>query len=213
MRASAHSIRQAGAAISLLLLLCITTSCGTHRQVEASSVPTLSAEALYASLPRTEGDVPDLAWTSATHTAQQQADRQNDAIFADSLLAEAYRHLNTPYAYGALGPAAFDCSGFVRHVFGRFGYDLPHSSAAMAHVGYPVACSAGHYKQLQKGDIVLFGSRRSTDALGHVGIVIAADDDGRDGTFIHAAVHGGVIVSRFSEPYYTARFHGARRII
>lgn len=197
----------------LLLLLCVT-SCGIWHKAPSDSVPSISAEALYALVPAVEAETPSIQLSPTAQAIQRK--REEDAqlaVFADTLIAEAYRHLGTPYSYGALGPGAFDCSGFVRHVYSRFGYDLPHSSSEMAQVGRPVESSVGHYSQLQKGDIVLFGGRRTSGTIGHVGIFIAADPDGCDGTFIHAAVHGGVIVSRFSEEYYTTRFHGARRVL
>jgi len=45
-------------------------------------------------------------------------------------VAEASRHYNAPYRYGAAGPSRFDCSGFTMYVFGRLGRSLPHSSAS-----------------------------------------------------------------------------------
>lgn len=197
----------------LLMLLCVT-SCVTRRHTLSDATPTISAEALYALVPGVEAESPTIRLSpTAAAVKRQKEEDELLAVFADTLIAEAYRYIGTPYAYGALGPGAFDCSGFVRHVYGRFGYDLPHSSSEMALVGRPVESSVGHYGRLQKGDILLFGSRRSTGTLGHVGIFIAANADGSDGTFIHAAVHGGVIVSRLSEEYYTTRFHGARRVL
>lgn len=199
---------------ALLLLLCIT-SCGTHRQVvQTNAVPSISAEDLYALIPSVEAETPSVRLFPKNTIAQRK--REEDLqrkLFADSILSMANRYLGTPYGYGSLGPRSFDCSGFVRFVYSRFGYDLPHSSTEMSRIGRPVASSVGHYGNLQKGDIVLFAGRRNSRSVGHVGICIATDPDGRDGTFIHAAVHGGVIVSRFSEEYYTARYHGARRII
>ena len=63
------------------------------------------------------------------------------AVAADAggaVLKEAARYAGTPYVYGATGPGAFDCSGFTRYVYGRFGISLPHSSggqyAAVQHI-------------------------------------------------------------------------------
>lgn len=71
----------------------------------------------------------------------------------------------------------------------------------------------GSLSNLQKGDIVVFGARRSSGRVGHVGIFIEMDKSGQDFTFIHAATKGGVTISHLKEPYYSARFMGARRII
>ncbi|MEA2484379.1 MAG: hypothetical protein QOC55_2326 [Thermoleophilaceae bacterium] len=78
-------------------------------------------------------------------------------------IQEAARHNGAPYAYGATGPSRFDCSGFTRYVFGRFGKSLPHSSSAQ--YGY-VRHIAKTSKQV--GDILFF--RTSSGSITHVGI-------------------------------------------
>ncbi len=37
----------------------------------------------------------------------------------DKILNEAFKYLGTKYVYGASGPNAFDCSGFVRYVISK----------------------------------------------------------------------------------------------
>jgi cell wall-associated NlpC family hydrolase len=58
-----------------------------------------------------------------------------------------------PYAYGASGPHAFDCSGFTRWVYARAGRHLPHSSAGQAAVTRRVPA-----RQSRRGDLVFFTS-------------------------------------------------------
>lgn len=132
------------------------------------------------------------------------------AQVADLLIEEAYKHIGTPYRYGARGPKAFDCSGFTSYVYRQFGIDLSRSSKDQARDGRPVE---GTYADMQKGDIVIFGARASRRSVGHVGIFIEMSPDGQDFTFIHAATHGGVTVSHITEQYYAARFLGARRVL
>lgn len=129
---------------------------------------------------------------------------------ADRIVAEALKYKGTPYSYGSRGPKYFDCSGFTSYVYRKFGYELSRSSGGQAGDGRPVE---GSLSNLQKGDIVVFGARRSSGRVGHVGIFIEMDKSGHDFTFIHAATKGGVIVSHLKEPYYLSRFMGARRII
>jgi cell wall-associated NlpC family hydrolase len=76
---------------------------------------------------------------------------------------EASRHNGQPYVYGAMGPTRFDCSGFTKYVFSRFGKNLPHSSSAQ--YGY-VRHIAKTSKQV--GDILFF--RSSSGSINHVGI-------------------------------------------
>ena len=129
---------------------------------------------------------------------------------ADLLIEEAYRHIGTPYRYGARGPRAFDCSGFTSYVYRKFGFTLSNSSRDQARDGRAVE---GTYADMQKGDIIVFGARASRKTVGHVGIFIEMSPDGQDFTFIHAATHGGITVSHITEEYYAARFLGARRIL
>ncbi|MBO4923440.1 MAG: C40 family peptidase [Bacteroidales bacterium] len=129
---------------------------------------------------------------------------------ADLIIDEAYKHIGTPYRYGARGPKAFDCSGFTSYVYRQFGINLSRSSRDQARDGKAVE---GTYADMQKGDIIIFGARASRRSIGHVGIFIEMMPDGQDFTFIHAATHGGVTVSHIKEEYYSARFLGARRIL
>jgi cell wall-associated NlpC family hydrolase len=104
--------------------------------------------------------------------------------------------LGVRYVYGGTSPATgFDCSGFVRYVYGHFGVHLAHSSFAQFTSGFRV-----NRNSLKPGDLVFF------DGLGHVGIYIGS------GRFIHAP-HTGTRVS--IEPlrgWYSSRLDGARRL-
>ncbi|MBR1849927.1 MAG: O-antigen ligase family protein [Bacteroidales bacterium] len=124
------------------------------------------------------------------------------------LVAEGLKYLGTPYKYGAKGPKAFDCAGFARYVYLKFGHTLPSYSGGQYHAGHRVTDS----RQLRAGDLVFFGGRRHTGTVGHTGIVTEADSTSGTFRFVHAATHGGVIVSRSTEPYYAKRYIGACRI-
>lgn len=116
------------------------------------------------------------------------------------LLHFAVSLLGRPYRFGS-DEGEFDCSGFVRHVFGEFGVELPHSSRAQFTLGDTVA----RY-ELAPGDLVFFRSARGR-RVNHVGIYVGGDH------FVHAARHEGrVMVSSLTETYYDRTFVGARRI-
>lgn len=131
-------------------------------------------------------------------------------LTADNIIAEAMKHLGTPYRAAGKGPTAFDCSGFTGYVFRQFGYHLSASSRTQCNDGREVPPP---FDNLQKGDLLIFEARGEADTVGHVGIYIAPDEDGDGFTFIHAAVHGGVIISNIKEDYYSRRYLGARRIL
>ncbi|MCQ2138440.1 MAG: NlpC/P60 family protein [Bacteroidales bacterium] len=132
------------------------------------------------------------------------------SALADQIIEEARTHLGAPYVYGSKGPRSFDCSGFTRFVFSKFGYELSPNSASQVGQGRRVS---GHVSNLQKGDLVFFSGRGGRGRVGHVGIFIEPDESGDGFRFIHAAVHGGIRISNVKEPYYASRFLGACRII
>ncbi len=130
---------------------------------------------------------------------------ESDALLAD-LLKESHKHLGKRYVHGAKGPSQFDCSGFTSYVYKQFGYSLSPASRAQYKQGVEVKRN-----ELRKGDLVFFTSRSSRGNVGHVGIVVSADNENGTFKFIHASIKG-VKVSDF-EGYYVPRYIGARRII
>lgn len=61
----------------------------------------------------------------------------------------AYAQIGKPYAFGAAGPNAFDCSGLTMMAWRQGGIALPHSAAAQYSVGRHVTRS-----ELQPGDLI-----------------------------------------------------------
>lgn len=122
------------------------------------------------------------------------------------LLAEANKHLGKPYRHGMKGPNAFDCSGFTSYVYKQFGYKISPASRIQYTDGVSV-----DRKHLRKGDLVFFTSRSSGSNVGHVGMVVSANNETGEFQFIHASIRG-VRVSA-CEGYYARRYVGARRII
>lgn len=126
---------------------------------------------------------------------------------ADSLVNFALSLTGMPYRYGGNSTKGFDCSGFVYHVFNRFGFnDLNRSSRTQAIQG-----SAVELEQAQKGDLLFFtGTNPQQRQVGHVGIVVSAP--GEEVQFVHSSSNGGVKVSKL-EGYYETRFMQAKRIL
>ena len=131
---------------------------------------------------------------------------------ADSLVRFALAQRGTAYCYAGTSPATgFDCSGFVRYVFGRFGLDVPHSTALLIAVGRPVARA-----QARPGDIVVFtGTAPGSLVPGHAGIVVSALGE-LPLRFVHASSakkESGVKVSEVEGTGYEARFLEVRRVL
>ncbi|HUK96144.1 MAG TPA: NlpC/P60 family protein [Gaiellaceae bacterium] len=149
----------------------------------------------------------------AQHQQEQQAAQdtivgisavtpQSDTIVAPppthgGVVAIAMSQLGTPYVWGGAAPGGFDCSGLVMWAYAQVGVSLPHSTYALYAMGVPVSRD-----ELAPGDLVFF------DGVGHVGIYIGGDE------FIHAPHTGDVVkISSLDDPWYSAEYVGARRIL
>ena len=149
--------------------------------------------------------VKDVVATRETPAARKSISKETSRLI-DDLLDEGRTHIGKRYVHGAKGPSAFDCSGFTSYVYRQFGYNISPSSRAQYLEGQPV-----DRKDLRKGDLVFFTSRSSGKNVGHVGIVVSANNETGDFKFIHASIKG-VKISDF-EGYYVGRYIGAKRII
>ncbi|MFI7589036.1 C40 family peptidase [Spongisporangium articulatum] len=111
----------------------------------------------------------DAAAADATADATVNAVQRALANFSSLVLRTAASFEGTPYKWGANGPAAFDCSGYVRYVMRTAGVvDLPRTSADISAAVTRVA-----KKNRQVGDLIFFGT--ATGGVTHVGIY-AGDD-------------------------------------
>jgi cell wall-associated NlpC family hydrolase len=114
----------------------------------------------------------------------------------EKVVKYAKHFLGVRYVYGGSTPSSgFDCSGFVRYVYGHFGVRLAHSSFAQFGAGSRVRRGG-----LKPGDLVFFHS------LGHVGIYVG------NGRFIHAPHTGTRVRIESLAGWYSARLDGARRL-
>lgn len=132
---------------------------------------------------------------------------EESAQMVKDLLKEARKHIGKRYRSGGKGPMAFDCSGFSSYVYAQFGYNLSSSSSAQFYDG-----DAVEKNDLRPGDLVFFKGRNRSRGVGHVGIVISADNERGIFKFIHASTSQGIRIDG-NDGYYSSRFLGARRII
>ncbi|MGW4485863.1 NlpC/P60 family protein [Amycolatopsis sp. NPDC004368] len=146
----------------------------------------LAATAIAAAMTATAGPV--LATPASAASSTAVAARPGAAA-----LARAMTQLGKPYAWGAAGPNAYDCSGLVVWAFKQVGVALPHSSRLQSTRGTAVAKAA-----LQPGDLVFF-----YNPVSHVGIYAGG------GKVLHASTSGQPVKL---SPLASMPFHNASRI-
>ncbi|MGH8533727.1 MAG: C40 family peptidase [Gammaproteobacteria bacterium] len=114
------------------------------------------------------------------------------------IVATALSLIGVAYRYGGDSPeGGFDCSGFVRYVYAKYGIVLPRDTASMAAALPRVSLAAR-----LPGDLLFFHT-----AAGHVGIYMGQDK------FVHAPSvrTGAVRVSDLRASYWRRRLAGIRR--
>jgi cell wall-associated NlpC family hydrolase len=90
------------------------------------------------------------------------------ATALDVVLRAAMSRRGLPYAWGAAGPAAFDCSGLVQWSFAQAGITMPRVAADQAIAGPAVAAS-----QLQPGDLLFYHTDPTAPGyISHVAIYL-----------------------------------------
>ncbi len=116
--------------------------------------------------------------------------------FQQLISAAIDQRLGARYSWGATGPSAFDCSGFVWSTFQSAGITFERGSARTLWTRFAPATPEEESKY---GTLVFFSRLR------HIGIV--ADEHG----FYHASRHHGVVYSPFND-YWLSRIDGFRRV-
>jgi cell wall-associated NlpC family hydrolase len=106
--------------------------------------------------------------------------------------------LGRPYKPGAKGPDAFDCSGFVHYVYGRYDIKVPFTTDELVRTGHQVA-----RENLLAGDLAVFNIKRSY----HIGIMM------NEREFVHASSSKGVAIGNLDASYWRRSFLHFRRIL
>jgi cell wall-associated NlpC family hydrolase len=99
---------------------------------------------------------------------------------ADRVIADAMSHVGAPYVWGASGPRAFDCSGFVYRIFADNGIGALIDDSHSAYTQYEIYMRRGLASRNggQPGDLVVYGGGS------HIGIYLG------NGKVISALVEG-----------------------
>lgn len=102
---------------------------------------------------------------------------------ADDLVATSKALMGVPYLWGGTSTKGMDCSGFTKTIYFLNGVVIPRDASQQVHTGKPID-SVGNFENLEKGDLLFFGSKAThatTEKVVHVGMWIGNNE------FIHAS--------------------------
>lgn len=143
-----------------------------------------------------DGTRKDTGGAAASGSAQVSSD------LGQQIVAYAKQFLGVPYVYGASGPNSFDCSGYTKYVYAKFGYSLTRSAASQLSDGVAVSLD-----DIQVGDLICWRKYGSSRAATHVGIYIGNNQ------YIHASSSGSVRINDMGYASGVRYVVGVRRII
>ncbi len=118
-----------------------------------------------------------------------------------AMVVSALKFIGAPYRWGGMSPVSgFDCSGFVKYILAKFDIRVPRTSYAQAADLHRVS-----RENLKPGDLVFFDTMHRP--FSHVGIYIGHQH------FVSAQTpRTGVQVASLNDPYWAARYDGARSL-
>ena len=147
--------------------------------------------------------------TTTTRRAPARAripDSPPPSAAAARVLRTGEQYLGVKYVWGGNTPSqGFDCSGFTKYVFAKYGIALPRTSREQAHAGMAVPAD---FRYLRPGDIMLFAE--PGQAISHVAIYAG------DGRILHSSSSvGGVGYTDLNtgSQWFVQYFVAARRLL
>lgn len=125
---------------------------------------------------------------------------------ANKVVENAKQFDGVRYKYGGTTKKGMDCSGLVYTSFKQENIALPRTTTDLSKTGSWI-----DLKEVQKGDLLFFATRKNSRIVNHVGIVT----ESRVGNveFIHASTSNGVMISNLAERYWYFAFVQARRVL
>lgn len=130
----------------------------------------------------------------------------NSTLLANKIVNYAKQFNGVRYKYGGTTKKGMDCSGLVITAFKSENILLPRTTGDLSVTGDWI-----DLKEVQKGDLLFFATRKNSRSVNHVGIVT----NSRAGyvEFIHSSTSKGVIISNLAERYWYFAFVQARRVL
>jgi cell wall-associated NlpC family hydrolase len=143
------------------------------------------------------------AWVEREAVSMQRANEPYPQQPIDTITNYARSFLNVPYLWGGTSWAGVDCSGFVQLCYRIGGWIIPRDADQQ----HDALTQAVPRKEMQKGDLIFFGSK----AITHVGMALSQQE------YIHAEGQefNRVIIHSFdpANPHYNKRLDDIVRAI
>lgn len=130
----------------------------------------------------------------ADNNSNNNNNTSNNSRDTSSLLSYAKSMEGVPYVWGGTSANGVDCSGYIYHVYKKFGYSISRQSVA----GY--WSSFQHTSNPQPGDLIYFKDTYKSGPS-HIGIYLGG------GSFIQAG-DNGVKVASLNNSYWSKHFLG-----
>jgi len=194
-----HARAGAIAAVSVLSL----AGCTSATTLGVS--PTDIISAVIANIPSSTTTTTSGGRTSPSGSRRRIPESPPPSTGATRVLRVADSYVGVPYVWGGNTPKGFDCSGFTKYVFAKYGVSLPRTSREQVHAGSAVAPD---FRALRPGDLMMFAE--PGEAISHVAIYVG------NGRIIHASSsNGGVGYTDLNSggDWFVAYFVAARRVL
>lgn len=150
------------------------------------------------------GGIPESEMVSEPETTPNPLPSKEETP-ADAVVETALTFTGVRYKYGGTNRKGMDCSGLLYTSFLKNDIALPRTSEMLSEKGKKVKV-----RQVQKGDLLFFKTRRGRTKINHVGLVVDVKDE--EVKFIHSTTSRGVIVSSLREGYWNHAFVKATRL-
>lgn len=174
----------------ILLVIFVLSGCLVKKKTTYSKTRTVTVE----------GDTRD---TLTTKKVKRKGVKNQKA---EAVITSAMAYTGVRYRYGGSTKKGMDCSGLIHVSLKENAIDFPRVSYVMANEGKRIKV-----KEIRKGDLLFFKTRKSSNRINHVGLVV--DVDGDEVKFIHSTSSRGVIVSSLRDGFWNASFVKATRIL
>jgi len=123
----------------------------------------------------------------------------------DEIVFLAKENIGIRYLSGGTSSTGMDCSGMVFRTFKNAEIKIPRSSKELANYGITISKS-----EAKPGDLIFFKTN-GRSVINHVGII--TEVIGEEIKFVHASVHGGVMINSLNDAYYKKAYAKINRVI